>query len=167
MSDNAHQTTLQPYLELHQAEIADLRAQADTLREMLRGPKPKNSPKAPPSRSALQSDLERIERSISKHEEIVGLARQEGIVDLLQTVADDPELAREAAADPRAFVERHGFELPSTMVIIPLVAGRDVSARMKNVDPDMPFEIAWTRDGFQAPPDPDHGPKQDGSRPGS
>jgi len=154
MPDNPHQATLQPYLELHQADLADLREQADTLREMLRRRPPDDAPKPPPSRSALQSDLASVERSISTHEQVIGLARDERVGEVLQAVADDPELAREAAADPRAFAARHGLELPGTMVINILVAGRDVSARISNLDPDMPFEITWTQDGFQAPPEP-------------
>jgi hypothetical protein len=154
MPGNPHQATLQPYLELHQADLADLREQADKIREMLDRPSPGDAPKPPPQRSALQSDLVAIERSISKHEQVIGLARDERVGELLQAIADDPELAREAAGDPRAFAARRGLELPDTMVIIMFVADRDVSARISNFDPDMPFEIAWTQDGFQPPPAP-------------
>jgi hypothetical protein len=154
MPDNPHQATLQPYLELHEADLADLHEQADRLREMLRRQPPDDAPKPPLSRSALQSDLASVERSISKHEQAIGLARDERVGELLQAVADNPELAREVAADPRAFAARHGFEVPNTIDFNLLVAGRDVSARIRNVDPDMPFEISWTQDGFQAPPEP-------------
>jgi hypothetical protein len=153
MPDNPHQATLQPFIELHQADLADLGEQADRLREMLRRPPPDDAPKPPP-RSALQRDLASIERAISKHEQVIALARDERVGEALQAVAGDPELAREAAADPRAFAARHGLELPETMVISMLVAGRDVSARISNLDPGMPFEITWTQDGFQPPPEP-------------
>jgi hypothetical protein len=153
MPDNPHQATLQRLLKLHQADLADLREQADRVREMLRRPPRDDAPKPLPSRSALQSDLASIERAISKHEQAIGLLRDERVGEVMQAIANDPELAREAAADPRAFAARHGFELPDTMVINMLVAGRDVSARVLNLDPDMPFEITWTQDGIQAPPE--------------
>jgi hypothetical protein len=161
MPDNPHLATLQPYLELHEADLADLREQADILREMLRRQPPNDAPKPPPPREALQSDLASIERSISKHEHVIDLARDERVGELLQAVAADPDLAREAADDPRAFAIRHGLELPGTMVINVLVAGRDVSARFSNLDPDMPFELTWTQDGFQPPPEPAAPPGQD------
>ena len=154
MPGNPHQATLQPYLELHEADLADLREQAERIKEMLDRPPPGDAPKPPPQRSALQSDLISIERSISKHEQVIGLGRDERVGEVLQAVAGDPELAREAAADPRAFAARRGLELPDTMVITMLVTGRDVSARISNFDPDMPFQITWTQDGFQAPPEP-------------
>jgi hypothetical protein len=154
MPDNPHQATLQPFLERHQADLADLREQADTLREMLSRQPHDDAPKPPPTQAALQSDLATVERSISKHEQIIGLARDERVGELLQAVANDPELARKAAADPRAFAVAHGLELPDTLVINMLVAGRYVSARISNLDPDMPFALAWTQIGFQAPPEP-------------
>jgi hypothetical protein len=153
MPDNPHLATLQPYLELHEADLADLREQADILREMLRRQPPDDAPKPPLPREALQSDLESTERSISKHEQVIDLARDERVGELLQAVADDPDLAREAAEDPHAFAVRHGLELPDTMVINVLMAGRDVSARFSSLDPDMPFELTWTQDGFQPPPE--------------
>jgi hypothetical protein len=154
MPDNPHQATLQPFIGFHQADLAELREQADKLREMLRRRPPKDAPKPPPPRSALQGDLATVERTISKHEQVIALARNERVTEVLQAVANDPELAREAAVDPRAFAARHDLHLPDTMVINMLVAGRDVSARISNLDPDMPFEIVWTQDGFQAPPEP-------------
>jgi hypothetical protein len=154
MPDNPHQTTLQPFVDLHRADLADLREQADKLRETLRVKPPDVGPKPPQPRSALRSDLASVERSIAKHEWAIGLARDERVGEILRAVADDPELAREVVANPRAFAARHGFELPDTIVINMLVAGRDVSARISNLDPDLPFEITWTQDGFQAPPEP-------------
>ncbi|MCE0764771.1 hypothetical protein LWC35_17920 [Pseudonocardia kujensis] len=153
MPDNPHLASLQPYLELHKADIADLREQADVLREMLRRPPPADAPKSPLSPSILESDLKSVERSISTHERLIRLGRDERVGEVLQAVADDPELAREAAVDPRAFAARRGLELPDTFVIKMVVAGRDVSARINNLDPDVPFEITWTQDGFQAPPE--------------
>ena len=35
------------------------------------------------------------------------------------------------------------------------IAGRDVSARFSSQDPDMPFNITWSRDGFQRLPEPE------------
>lgn len=151
---NTHQATLRPYLELHQADLADLREQADRLREMMRRPPHDDAPKPPPPRSALQRDLAGVERSISKHEQVIRLASDERVGEILQAVADDPGLAREAAADPRAFGTRQGLELPDTMEITMFIAGSNVSARISNFDPDMPFEITWTQDGFQPPPEP-------------
>jgi hypothetical protein len=153
MPDNPHQSTLHPYIELHQADLADLREHANTLREMLRRQPPDDAPKPPPPRLALQSDLASVKRSISKHEEVISLARNERVGEILQAIADDPELAREAAADPPAFAAQAGLELPDTMIIKLFVAGNEVSARISNLDPDLPFEITWTQHGFQAPPE--------------
>ncbi|MFC8125900.1 hypothetical protein [Streptomyces sp. NPDC057302] len=157
MPDNPHQATLERLLELHRGDLADLYEQARALRELLRRRPPwlDTQPKRPPSRSVLQRDLAGVERSIAKHEQIIGLGADGRVGDLLRTVADDRELAREAAEDPAAFAARHGLELPDTMVISMLVTGRDVSARISNFDPDIPFDITWTQDGFPAPPEAD------------
>jgi hypothetical protein len=155
MPDNPHHATLKPYLELHEADLADLREQAERLREMLRDRQPDDAPKPPPSRSALRRDVASVERSISAHEQVIGLARDERVGEILRAVADDLELARDAATDPRQFAARHGLELPDTMVIDMLVSGSDVSARITNRDPAVPFELTWTQDGFQPPPDTD------------
>ncbi|MBB5102109.1 hypothetical protein [Streptomyces spectabilis] len=156
MSGNPHQDTLLRFVDLHQADLADLHRQARRLREMLRRRPPWPEPPKPPlSREALSGDLAGVERRITKHERLVELARDARVGEVLRAVADDPDLAREAAADPSAFAAGHGIDLPDTLVVTVLVAGRDVSARFSNPDPDMPFEVAWTRDGFQAPPVPD------------
>ena len=154
MTDNPHRTTLQPHLELHLTDLADLHEQAARLREALRREWPADSPKLPPSRSALQHDLAVVERTIDKHEQIISLARNDRVGELLQAIAGSPELAREAAAAPHAFAARHGLELPETLVIDALVTNREVSARFRNLDPDLPFDITWTQDGFPAPPEP-------------
>ncbi|MFF1717412.1 hypothetical protein [Streptomyces sp. NPDC058268] len=153
MPDNPHQVTLQRLLILHQEDLADLRTQALRLREMLhrRPPRPDASPKPPPSRAALQRDLAGIERAISKHEQIIGFGDDERVGEMLQAIANDLDLARQAADAPHAFAARWGLELPATLVIDPLIVGSEVSARVRNLDPDMPFEITWTQDGFQAP----------------
>ncbi|QCX81446.1 hypothetical protein C9F11_39320 [Streptomyces sp. YIM 121038] len=166
MPANPHQATLQRLAELHRADLADLHQQARRLREMLRRRPPWPEPPKPPlSREVLSGDLAGVERAIAKHDRIVELARDERVGEVLQAVADDPDLAREAAADPSAFAARHGIDLPATLVVTVLVAGRDVSARFSNADPDMPFEVAWTRDGFQAPPVPDPPPGRAAAEP--
>jgi hypothetical protein len=131
-----------------------LREVAETLRKALRRKPPADSPKPSPSESTLKRELVGVERSISKHEQVVSLARDKRVGQVLQALADDRDLAREAAADPYAFATGRGLELPETMVIDVVVAGSDIYARIANIDEDVPFQITWTEIGFQAPPDP-------------
>ncbi|MGH4031287.1 hypothetical protein ACQB60_20395 [Actinomycetota bacterium Odt1-20B] len=154
MPDNPHQVTLQRLLEGHRQDLADLREQSARLRRLLRRRPPwPDEPKPGPSRSALESDLADVERSIAKHVRLIALGDDAHIGELLQSLATHPDLAREAAADPYAFATRHDIDLPATTDITLLVVDRDMSARIRNLDPDMPFEATWTQDGFQAPPD--------------
>lgn len=152
MSD--HLATLQPYLKLHEADVAALREQVDTLRtELHRQPQP-DDPKPPLDREMLTRDIERLEQSIATHEGVMDLARDPRLGELLQAVAGDPALAMEAAADPHAFAARTGVELPNTLVIAMQVSAGGVSARITNLDDAMPFEVTWTQDGFPPPPQP-------------
>ncbi len=152
MSESPHLATLDPYLQLHEADIVELRERADALRKMLGSEPPDDAPKPPPLPSVLRGDLDNVERAIAKHEHMVTLGRNERVGELLRAIADDPDLAVEVAADPRAFAAQQGFELPDTIDVEMLVVGSDVSARFSSRDPDVPFDITWTRDGFQALP---------------
>lgn len=155
MSDHPHLATLRPYVEQHQTDLTDLRTRVDRLREMLERPPDDRSPKPPPPRSELENDLAAAERTMAKHEQVIGLAGEERVGELLRALAEDPDLAREVAADPRAFATRQGFELPDSITVEIFIAGRDVSARFSSQDPDMPFNITWSRDGFQRLPEPE------------
>ena len=149
-----HLATLKPYLELHAAEIASLRAQADDLeRDIKRRPRPEDELK-PRDPKALRRDLAGLRQAIAAHERIMELARDPGVGELLQAVADDPALASEAAADPRAFAAGRGVQLPDSMVIAAQASAAGIAARIVNLDHDLPFELTWTQDGFPPPPQP-------------
>jgi len=144
--------TLQPYLELHEADLARMRKHEEALlAEIRRPPRPQGLAKRP-LREILRRNLAQLQRTIATHERFMELARDPRVGELLHAVAEDSRQAREAAADPRAFAARTGLELPETLVVHVWLVADEVFARIVNLDDDMPFDITWSRDGFPPPP---------------
>lgn len=143
-------TTLRPYIELHEAELTELRKREAVVREMLHH-RPIREPKPLPSPALLKRDLESIQTKIAKHEEAIRLARQDNVGKLLQAVADNPEVAAQLTADPYAFAASNGFHLPDGVTIEVVTTATGVAMHISSLDPDMPFQITWTEAGFQMP----------------
>jgi hypothetical protein len=170
MSDEIHLSSLEPHLAQHEIDLEDLRAQADAVAGQLAGPGSKRArrvhkggktkaraaesagpPKEPPSRDVLEAEHERLERSIATHERLIEMGRDERIGAVLAEVAADRDLARAAAANPRAFAIERGIEVPESVVLDMEVDDYATVLRISNLDPDMPFVLIWTPDGFQPP----------------
>ncbi len=82
----------------------------------------------------LQYERDTLDREIRVHEILIALGRDRKALDLLETVAGDPSVAREAAADPRAFAEARGVQLPRNMAVrVNIVADR-VSVELDYID---------------------------------
>jgi hypothetical protein len=87
-----------------------------------------------PSGETLEYERDTLDREIRAHEILIALGRDRSALDLLDTVAGDASLAREAAADPRAFAEARGVRLPRNMIVrVNIVADR-VSVEIDYVD---------------------------------
>jgi hypothetical protein len=87
-----------------------------------------------PSAETLEYERDTLDREIRAHEILIALGRDRQALELLEQVAGDPALAREAAADPRAFAEARGVQLPRNMAVrVNIVADR-VSVELDYVD---------------------------------
>jgi hypothetical protein len=87
-----------------------------------------------PSAETLEYERDTLDREIRAHEILIGLGRDRQALALLEQVAGDPSLAREAAADPRAFAEARGVQLPRNMAVrVNIVADR-VSVELDYID---------------------------------
>jgi hypothetical protein len=78
-----------------------------------------------PDIRTLEYERDTLDREIRAHDMLIALGRDRKALELLDKVASDPSLAREAAPDPRAFAEARGVRLPRNMrVQVKLAAGR-------------------------------------------
>ena len=87
-----------------------------------------------PSAETLEYERDTLDREIRAHEILIALGRDRQALELLDKVAGDASLAREAAADPRAFAEARGVLLPRNMAVrVNIVADR-VSVELDYID---------------------------------
>ena len=87
-----------------------------------------------PSAETLEYERDTLDREIRAHEILIALGRDRQALELLDKVAGDPSLAREAAADPRAFAQARGVQLPRNMAVrVNIVADR-VSVELDYLD---------------------------------
>ena len=87
-----------------------------------------------PDPLTLVYERDTLDREIQAHETLIALGRDRQALELLDEVAGDASLAREAAADPRAFAEARGIRLPRNMVVQVKVAAGRVTVQVDYVD---------------------------------
>ena len=128
--------SIERQLRIHDLRLNRLRAWRDAAGEALRkceGSRDK-AMDTTPSAETLEYERDTLDREIRGHEILIALGRDRHALELLDSVAGDPALAREAAADPRAFAEAHGVQLPRNMAVrVNIVADR-VSVELDYVD---------------------------------
>ena len=184
MPTETHLASLEPHLNQHERELDLLLQRADTLAAELgakgaarREPgaaaskrKPAGvAEKEPVPRKVLQAEQQEIKRSIATHRKLIRFGRDKRVGKVLADVAADPQLAREAAVDPVAFAAARGIELPEQTRLSMTVDDQGVTLRVAHLDPDMPFVLVWTQDGFQPPTvqeerEPEPEPESDGDK---
>jgi hypothetical protein len=174
-----HLNSLAPHVAQHETEFELLSAQAKALDAELaeagsaavpqraakakagtkatkktskRGPVvEERSAKDPPDQATLRAERERVEQSIATHKMLIELGRDARVGATLAAVAADRELARLAAADPVGFAAERGIALPENMRLNMQVDDSSMSLRISHYDPDVPFVLVWTPEGFQPP----------------
>ena len=99
----------------------------------------------------LRSQAEYIAREIRIHELVIGLSRDEGILQALADLADDPSAARDALDDPGEYADQRGINIPDDLNVSVEVDGDHVAVRATYDDDFFPFVLIWDRDrGFRA-----------------
>lgn len=149
-----HLASLERLLESHEKEIAALRATYNKLaRELDRrragewsdpNPKPEGIP-------GLVNQLELIGREIKAHELLLQFGQNKRLLDALGELADNREIALEAAANPRAFASSRGVELPPNLDVEVVVRPETVEIRATHFDELAPTVILWNENGFSMP----------------
>jgi len=131
--------SLDRQLRVHHLRVIKLRAWRDGVVESLRrcegdeGSRRK-AMDTTPSAETLEYERDTLDREIRAHEILMALGRDRQALELLEKVAGDPSLAREAAADPRAFAQARGVQLPRNMAVrVNIVADR-VSIELDYID---------------------------------
>jgi hypothetical protein len=126
-------------LRLHHLRVSKLRAWRDAVVESLRRCEGDESSRrkamdTTPSAETLEYERDTLDREIRAHEILMALGRDRQALELLEQVAGDPSLAREAAADPRAFAQARGVQLAHNMAVrVNIVADR-VSIELDYID---------------------------------
>jgi hypothetical protein len=69
----------------------------------------------PMTKEVLERRRELVADEIAAHEVLVSLARDRAVVETLLEVLENPEVAAEAATDPRGFARRRGIDLPRSV----------------------------------------------------
>jgi hypothetical protein len=150
----SHLKSLERHLKIHEEEIATLHASSEALSREIElreaGESRDPNPKAY-GLPGLVSQREMIKQGIGKREMLLALGRDQRILDTLGELLDSPELAREAARDPKAFARERGIELPSNMELNLDVYEDRVNLRVTYYDELAPFMLTWTNDGFSPP----------------
>jgi hypothetical protein len=131
--------SIERQLRVHDLRVVKLRAWRNAVVESLRrcegdeGSRRK-AMDTTPSAETLEYERDTLDREIRAHEILIALGRDRQALELLDQVAGDPALAREAAADPRAFAEARGVRLPRNLAVGVQVAGNRVSVQIDYVD---------------------------------
>jgi hypothetical protein len=131
--------SIERQLRVHHLRLIKLRVWRDAVVESLRrcegdeGSRRK-AMDTTPSAETLEYERDTLDREIRAHEILIALGRDRQALELLEKVAGDPSLAREAAADPRAFAQARGVQLPRNMAVrVNIVADR-VSVELDYID---------------------------------
>lgn len=122
--------SIERQLRIHDLRLTKLRAWRSAVVATLakyeseNGPRPKTMDTTPDSRT-LVYERDTLDREIHAHGALIALGRNRHALELLDSVAGDLALAREAAPDPIAFARARGIELPNNTVVgVRVVAGR-------------------------------------------
>ena len=123
----------------HDQRLAKLRAWRDAVVAALRACEGEGGrrPKAldtTPSTETLEYERDALDREIRAHEILITLGRDRQALELLDQMVNDPSLAREAAANPRAFAKARGVELPPNLAVRVDIAGEKVSVQLDYID---------------------------------
>jgi hypothetical protein len=100
---------------------------------------------------ALMSQRQVIERKIRIHEALAALGRDQRSNDSLGELIGNPDLAREAARDPKAFAKERGIEIPANMAVEIDVDEDQIRFRVAYYDELAPFLLTWNVDGLSPP----------------
>lgn len=131
--------SIERQLRAHDLRLIMLRKWRDAVVELLRrcdgGERSREKAMdTTPSAETLEYERDTLNREIRAHEILIALGRDRQALELLEKVAGDPSLAREAAADPRAFARARGVQLPPNMAVrVNIVADR-VSVELDYID---------------------------------
>lgn len=127
-------------LRIHDLRLAKLRAWLSAVLAALSrckgedGRREKSVDGTPDPRT-LEYERDTLEREIEAHETLIALGSDRHALELLDEVAGDASLAREAAPNPRAFAEARGVRLPRNMIVRVTVAAGRVTVQVDYVDP--------------------------------
>ncbi len=143
-----HRTALESnerQLRGHDLRLIKLRAWRDSVVELLRsceGSREK-ALDTTPSTETLEYERDTLDREIRAHEILIALGRDRTALELLEQVAGDVSLAREVAADPRAFAEARGVRLPRNMAVRVNVVADRVSVQLDYLDRSCPASLTF------------------------
>ena len=150
----SHMTSLRANLKGHADALADLRRMRDAVAKEIKlrkagkwsdpNPKPKGIP-------GMVAWLKQIEREIAAWERQLELARDPRWLDGLAKLLDEPDLAKAAARDPRAYARKLGLKLPPEITVKLTTVAGGLDLKVTGYDPLAPFELHWTEDGFSRP----------------
>jgi hypothetical protein len=157
----SHLKSLERHLRIHDEQLAALHASREAVTHEIRrretaypgrvGDEERDPNAKVGGIPVLISQREVIEREIGIHEALVALGRDRRSLDTLGELAGNPDLAREAARDPKAFAKDRGIEIPANMTLELDVDDDRISLRVTYYDELAPFVLTWDRDGFSPP----------------
>jgi hypothetical protein len=151
-----HLESLERHLRIHDEQLEALHASRQAFTGEIERREHLDQSREPPAKPGgipvLVSQREVIERKIQVHETLAALGRDQRSIDALAELIGNPELARAAARDPRAFARERGIEFPTNIVVEIIVDGDQVKLRVTHYDDLAPFTIAWDDAGFSSPP---------------
>jgi hypothetical protein len=131
--------SIERQLRVHDLRVTRLRAWLCAVEEALREREVKEdcggkSVDGRPDPRTLVYERDTLDREIRAHETLIALGRDRHALELLDQVARDPSLAREAALDPKAFADARGVHLPRNLMVQVKVAAGRVSVQVDFVD---------------------------------
>jgi hypothetical protein len=131
--------SIERQLRVHDLRASRLRAWLTAVEEALCRRAADDEPRGKsmdgrPDIRTLEYERDTLDREIRAHDMLTALGRDRNALELLDQVASDPSLAREAAPDPRAFASARGVHLPRNMNVHVKVAGGRVSVQVDFVD---------------------------------
>ena len=123
----------------HDVRLAKLRAWRDAVVAALHtcdgeGGRRDKALDTTPGTETLEYERDALEREMRAHEILIALGRDRQALELLDQVVNDPSLASEAAANPRAFAQARGVELPRNLAVRVDVVGERVTVQLDYTD---------------------------------
>lgn len=146
----AHLDSLERHVRVHEDRLVQLR---DELRHSTADidPNPKGDPNPKPPLPPRPGRREVLDREVRFHEQLVGLARDPKVLNILKDLGTDPELVRWAARDPRAAAQKLGIDIPDGVVLRLTSDNQRVRLRISSYDGLYPFMVTWDSDGGFSP----------------